>query len=145
MAFGFLFAQDGAPKRPKIAPRRDQDRLGSLFWPLAFSLRFWIVFGSVLVPFWPPKWSPGGAHEPRLRPLGWVQDGLGIVLVRSFFRLAVWLRFLVAFGCLLVPFGGALGVVLGLLEGFLGSFWRFWMHFDAFGGRKKASTRRFNP
>ena len=76
---------------------------------------------------------------------GGVQDGLGIVLVQSFFRLAVWLRFFVALGCLLVPFGGALGVVWSLLEGFLGSFWRFWMHFDAFGDRKKASTRRFNP
>ena len=26
--------------RPKIAPRRVQDRLGSLFWPLDFALRF---------------------------------------------------------------------------------------------------------
>ena len=46
-----FFTQDGAPKRPKIAPRRVQDHLGSVFWTLEFSLRFCIVFGSVLVPF----------------------------------------------------------------------------------------------
>ena len=65
------------PRRPKIAPRRVQDRLGSVFWTLEFSLRFCIVFGSVLVPIWPPKWSPGGAQIAVLRPLGGVQDGLG--------------------------------------------------------------------
>ena len=43
-------------------------------------------------------------------------------MVRFFFRLAVWLRFLVAFGCLLVPFGGALGVVLGLWKASWGRF-----------------------
>ena len=37
---GRFWAQDGAPKRPKIAPRRVQDRLGSLFFPLDFSIRF---------------------------------------------------------------------------------------------------------
>ena len=52
-----------------------------------------------------------------------VQDGLGIVLVRSFFRLAVWDRFFEPLGCLLESFSGALGVILG----HLGSSWvRFW-------------------
>ena len=52
-----------------------------------------------------------------------VQDGLGIVLVRAFFRLAVWDRFLKPLGCLLESFSGALGVILG----HLGSSWvRFW-------------------
>ena len=49
--------------RPKIAPRRVQDRLGSRFFRVEFSLRFLIVLGSVLVPFWGPKWRPGGAAE----------------------------------------------------------------------------------
>ena len=66
---GRFWAQDGAPKRPKIAPRRVQDRLGSLFLPLRFSLRFLIVLGSVLVPFWPPKWRPGGPKRaPKRSP-----------------------------------------------------------------------------
>ena len=41
-----------------------------------------------------------------------VQDGLGIVLVRSFFRLAVWVRFFGPLGLVLGSFWGALGVVL---------------------------------
>ena len=90
---------------------------------LDFSVRFLIVFGSILVPFWPPKWSPGDARELVVRPVEGVQDGLGIVLVRSFVRLAVWLRFFVAFWCLLVPFGGALGVVLVCSWGCLGASW----------------------
>ena len=77
---------------------------------LDFSLRFLIVLGSILVPFWPPKWSPGGAQIAVLRPLGAVHDGLGIVLVRSFFRLVVRDRFF-----------GRLGVVLGSFLVVLGS------------------------
>ena len=61
--FGWFFAQHGDPKRPKIAPRRVQDRLGSVFLTIEFSLRFCIVFDSVLVPIWPPKWLPRGARE----------------------------------------------------------------------------------
>ena len=49
--------------RPKIAPRWVHYRLGSPFVHLEFSLRFLIVWGSALVPFWPPKWSPGGVAE----------------------------------------------------------------------------------
>ena len=48
-----------------------------------------------------------------------VQDGLGMVLVRSFFRLAVWDRFLEPLRCLLESFWGVFGLVLG----HLGLFW----------------------
>ena len=44
-----------------------------------------------------------------------VQDGLGIVLVRSFFRLAVRGLFFDALGCLLESFWGTSGLVLGHL------------------------------
>ena len=98
-----------APKTAKIAPRRVQDRLGSVFWALEFPLRFCIVLGSALVPIWPPKWSPGGAQIAVLRPLGGVQDGLEIVLVRFPGRLVARDRFF-----------GHLGVVLGSFEGHFG-------------------------
>ena len=42
-----------------------------------------------------------------------VQDGLGIVLVWSFFRLAVWDCFFDPLGLLLGSFLGTLGVILG--------------------------------
>ena len=72
-------------ERPKIAPRAVQDRLGSAFCHLDYSLRCLIVLG----------WA--------------VQDGLGIVLVRSFFRLAIRDHF------------------FGPLLGHLGRSWaRFW-------------------
>ena len=108
--------------RPKIAPRLVQDRLGSPFFHLECSIRLLVVLGSILVTLWPPKWSPGGAAElvvgaaelVVIDPLA-VQDGLGIVLVRSFFRLAVWDRFFEPLGCLLESFSGALGVILGAL------------------------------
>ena len=48
-----------------------------------------------------------------------VQDGLGIVLVRSFFRLAIRDHFFAPLGCLLESFWGVLGLVLG----HLGLFW----------------------
>ena len=44
-----------------------------------------------------------------------VQDGLGIFLVRIFFRLAVWVRFFVLLGLLLGSSWGAFGSVLGRL------------------------------
>ena len=43
-----------------------------------------------------------------------VQDGLGIVLIRFFFRLAVWVRFFDPLGLLLGSFWAASGSVLGL-------------------------------
>ena len=59
-----------------------------------------------------------------------VQDGLGIVLVRSFFRLAIRDRFFEPLGCILVSFGGVFGLVLGYsgpVVGRLGLSWaRFW-------------------
>ena len=48
-----------------------------------------------------------------------VQDGLGIVLVRSFFRLAIRDHFFGPLGCLLASFSGVFGLVLG----HLGLFW----------------------
>ena len=48
-----------------------------------------------------------------------VQDGLGIVLGRSFFRLAVWVRFFIA----LRPLLGSFWVAFGLFLGHLGVSW----------------------
>ena len=48
-----------------------------------------------------------------------VQDGLGIVLVRSFFRLADWVRFFGSLGLVLGSFWEALGGVLGIWGSFL--------------------------
>ena len=76
---------------------------------LEFSLRFLLVLGSILVPFWPPKWLPMEARELVVVGPWWVQDGLEIVLVRSFFRLVVRDRFLGCFELLL----GSFLVVLG--------------------------------
>ena len=48
-----------------------------------------------------------------------VQDGLGIVLVRSFFRLAIRDHFFGPLGCILVSFLGVFGpfwVILGSAE-----------------------------
>ena len=85
--FGPKWTPRWGQDRPKIAPRRVQDRLGSPFFHLEFSLRFLIVLGSVLVPFWPPKWSPWGDWKLGVPPpLGdrrrsW--DRLGSVLFSS--------------------------------------------------------------
>ena len=105
-----------------MEPRWTQDRSKTgprsswiVFFRLGFSLRFLIVFGSALVPIWAPKWSPRGVGELVVRPPWAVQDGLGIVLVRSFFRLAVRGLFFDALGCLLESFWGASGLVLGHL------------------------------
>ena len=48
-----------------------------------------------------------------------IQDGLGIVLVRSFLRLAIRDHFFEPLGCLLESFSDVLGVILG----HLGSSW----------------------
>ena len=50
---------------------------------------------------------------------GGVQDGLGIVLNRFFFRLAVWVRFFQLLGLLL----GSSWVLSGLILGRLGLSW----------------------
>ena len=85
------------------------------------------------MPIWPPKWIPGGAAELVVIDAWAVQDGLGIVLVRSFFRLAVWDRFfgplellLGRLGEPLAPFWavlGSLGLVFGHSEGHCGDFY----------------------
>ena len=121
------------PRRPKIAPRRVQDRLGSVFLPLDFSLRFWIVLGSILVSFWPPKWCPWGGTNLGLGPLGPIQDGLEIVLVRFSCRLVVRGRFFGRLGVVLGSFLGAPGVVLVLFR-----------HFNSSIQPINSSTRRFN-
>ena len=62
-----------------------------------------------------------------------VQDGLGIVLVRSFFRLAVWVRFFDLLRLLLGWFWAASGAVLGL-------FGPSWHHFGALLGSFSLSS-----
>ena len=106
---GRFLAQDGGPGRPKIAPRRVQDRLGSVFLTLDFSLRFLIVlgidFGAVLA----SQMAPGERMDSWQIGTWAVQDGPKIVLVRSFFRLVVRDRFFGRLGLLL----GSFLVVLG--------------------------------
>ena len=116
---------------PRMGPRSTQDRSKTgprsswiAFFHLEFSLRFLIVLGSALVPFWPPKWSPGGAAELVVIDAWAVQDNLGIVLVRSFFHLAIRDHFFGPHGCLLESFSAVFGLVLGRL----GLSWaRFWV------------------
>ena len=117
-------AQDGGPGRPKIAPRRVQDRLGSFFLTLDFSLRFLIAVTIILVPFWPPEWSPEGAAELGKSALG----GSKTVPRSSWFDPFFVLSFGIAFLVVLGSFGGRFGALRG-------SFWCF------FG----SSTRRFYP
>ena len=64
--------------------------------------------------------------------IGWwaVQDGLGIVLVRSFFRLAIRNHFLIT----LRPLLGSFWVAFGLFLGHLGVSWdRFGSSWARFG------------
>ena len=60
--FLHFFLPRWGPTRPKFAPRRVQDRLGSLFFPLDLPLRFLIVFGSPWVSFRVPKWALPNCH-----------------------------------------------------------------------------------
>ena len=87
--------------------------------PLDFSLRFWIVFGSVLVPFWVPKRSPGGGVKVVQIDSLAVQDGLEIVLVRFSCRLVGRDRCFGRLGVVWGSFWGAHGVVLVLLRAYL--------------------------
>ena len=90
-----------------------------------FRLRFGVDLASQMGP-------RGWSWVMLIGPWG-VQDGLGIVLVRSFFRLAVRVRFFGPLGLLLGSFLGALYLVLGHLGlswarfgpswALLGSFW----------------------
>ena len=64
-----------------------------------------------------------------------VQDGLGIVLGRSFFRLAVWVRFFIP----LRPLLGSFWVAVGLFLGHLGLSWvRFGSSWARFGALRMA-------
>jgi hypothetical protein len=49
-----------AQDRPKTAPRRSQDDLEGYFFALENRLRFLIILGSILAPFWLPKCLPLG-------------------------------------------------------------------------------------
>ena len=64
--------------RPKIAPRWVQDRLGSPFFRLEFSLRFLIVWGSILGPSW-------GSFSVMLAPFS-AKVGLGTVFEPTYLR-----------------------------------------------------------
>ena len=113
-------------------PRSPQDGskivLDLFVLPLDFSVRFWIVFGSIWVSFWTPKWHHRGDRILGLGPLGPIQDGLEIALVRFSCRLVVRDRFFGRLGVVLGSFWGRFGALRG-------SFWCF------FG----SSTHRFNP
>ena len=126
-------AQDGThdgPRSPQDGCKLVLDR----FFTLEFSLRFCIVFGSVSVPIWPPKWLPrGGTKLGFGGPLG-VQDGLEIVLVQFSCRLVVRDRFLGRFGVVWGSFWGAPWIVFVLFR-----------HFDSSIQPINSSFRRFNP
>ena len=103
-----------AQDRPKTGPRSSW--IG--FFRLDFSLRFLIVFGSILVPFWPPKWNPGARLNCENRPWGGPrrsQDRLGSVLFSSCASGSL-------FGAHRVPLGVVLSV-LGLVFCHLGLSW----------------------
>ena len=113
-----------APKttqdRPKTGPRSSW--IG--FFRLDFSLRFLIVFGSILVPFWPPKWSPGGTAELCKSALGGSKTVPRSSWFGPFFVLSFGIAFLVV----------------------LGSFWgRFWALCGSVWCFFGISTHRFNP
>ena len=67
--------------------------------------------------------EPRGVHHSERFGTWAVQDGLGIVLGRSFFRLAVWVRFFIPLRSLLGSFWVAFGLFLDYLGVVLGSFW----------------------
>ena len=115
-----MAAQDG-PRSPQDGSKIVLDRF---CLTLDFSLRFLIVLGSILVPFWPPKWAPGGAPILRESALGWSKTVQRSSWFGPFFVLSFGIAFLVVLG----SFGGHFWALRG-------SFWCF------FG----ISTLRFNP
>ena len=74
-----------------------------------------------------------------------VQDGLGIVLVRSLFRLTVWVRFFEPLGCLLESFWGVFGLVLGHLGLSWVRFWSSWALLGSFLVTPCSILESFNP
>ena len=101
-------------RRLKIATRRVQVRLGSVFLTLEFLFRDCIVLGSVLVPIRLPKWVPRGVRE-LCESAVWVSK---TVLKSSWFGSLVILSFGIALwsswaplGVVFERFGGRFGVV----------------------------------
>ena len=66
---------------------------------------------------------------------GAVQDGLGIVLVRFFFRLVISVRFFVPLGLLLGPFGALLVPFSAFLEPIFVSWEPLWCFLLFLSGR----------
>ena len=123
--------------------RRVQDRLGSFFFRVDFSFQFLIVLGSILVPFWSPKWAPGGAPILGESALGRSKTVQRSSWFGPFFVLSFGIAFLVVLGSswgrfwsswapLRVVFGRS-GVVLVLFRQFNSSIQPI-----------NSSTRRFN-
>ena len=95
---------------------------------LDFSLRFLILLGSILVPFWPPKWSPWGAAELRKSALGRSKTVLGSSWFGHFFVLSFGIAFLVVLGSSWGRFWSSwapLRVVFGRSGGRFGAFSAF--------------------
>ena len=114
--------------RSKWWPKTTQDVskivLDQFLLPLEFSLRFWIVFGSVLVPIWLPKWLPRGARKLAV----WPWRASKTVLKSSWFGSLVVLSFGIAFLVVLVS-----------------SWGRFWALRGSFVSFSGISTHRFKP
>ena len=140
MTSGVSGLPHGAPKATKIGPRRVLDPLGSLLFASRFSLRIWIVFGSVLGRCWAPKWSPIGDAERGDSPLGGVPG-------RSWGRLGALLGSTCGLGSflhLLRPFLGRFLASCGVIYGLLGANFRFLgtvlVSFSCFSGRCSFAT-----
>ena len=120
--------------RPLGGPRWSWDRLGSVLFSscglgsLFVTLLSSDRLGALLAPFWAPKWPPGDRRFSRqLGPWG-IPDRLGTVLVRSFFRLAVWDRLFDPLKLLSASFWRALGGRFGPLRVIFGPLGlHFWV------------------
>ena len=88
---------------------------------LDFSLRFVIVLGSILVPFWPPKWHPGGAASLRKSTLGRSKTVPRSSWFGPFFVLSFGIVFVLSFWGRFGVFLGAPWVVLVLFRQFSSS------------------------
>ena len=112
LRFPTLFGPKWTPRwgqdRPKIAPRRVQDRLGSLFIRLNFPLRILIVLGSVLDRFGLPNGAPGDAAELGKSARGRSKTVLGSSWVGHFFVLRFGFAFLSLLGSSWGRFGSLL-------------------------------------
>ena len=89
--------------------------LDRFYFLLIFRLDFGSFWGRFGCRFGLPNGAPGVTPNWGYPPIWGFQDGLGIVLVRLFFRLAVWVRFFGCLGLLLESFWSTPGAVLSLL------------------------------